>query len=128
MEHVVSGMVEGLTPQERKRIIRRLRWLTRALDSAVRVPGTTWRLGLDPLLGLVPGAGDVVSAALSVYMILEARRLGASRQVLVRMAGNVALDLLAGSVPVVGDLFDFAFKANARNWKILEQEGLVREE
>lgn len=89
------------------------------MDSAVRLPGTRFRFGLDPILGLLPGAGDAVSAAISVYLIYEARKLGASRTLLGRMVGNILIDFLVGSIPIVGDLFDFGYKANRRNMKLL---------
>jgi hypothetical protein len=100
------------------------RALARILDSAVGVPGTKIRVGLDAILGLIPGAGDAVSAALSGYIILAAARAGASRPVLLRMVGNVVLDAVIGAVPVLGDLFDVAFRANARNVALLEHHAI----
>lgn len=97
------------------------RRLAKILDTAVGVPGTRLRFGLDALLGLIPGAGDAIGAALSGYIILSAARAGASRAVLGRMIGNVVLDTVLGAVPVLGDLFDVAFKANARNVALLER-------
>jgi hypothetical protein len=99
----------------------RVRALSRALDSAFQVPGTRFRIGLDPLLGLIPGVGDLAGGALSAYIVLEAARLGAPRPVVLRMLGNVLLDSLFGSVPVLGDLFDATWKANARNVVLLER-------
>jgi hypothetical protein len=81
----------------------------------VRVPGTPVRIGIDPLLGIVPVAGDVLAGLLSLYVVAEAVRLGVSTATLVRMLANVAVDVAGGSIPVVGDLFDVAWKANARN-------------
>lgn len=95
--------------------------LARALDSAVRIPGTNVRFGLDALLGLVPGLGDVAGAAMGSYLVLLGSRLGAPKPVLVRMVLNVALDTLAGVIPVAGDLFDVAWKANTRNMALLER-------
>jgi hypothetical protein len=97
------------------------RRLAKLLDTAVGVPGTKLRFGLDALLGLVPGAGDAIGAALSGYIILAAARAGASRAMLLRMVGTVALDTLVGSVPVLGDLFDVAFRSNQRNVALLER-------
>lgn len=108
-----------MTPNGRD--LDKARALARILDTAVAVPGTKIRVGLDAILGLVPGAGDAVSAALSGYIILAAARAGASKPVLLRMVGNVVLDTLIGAVPVVGDLFDVAFRANARNVALLER-------
>jgi len=101
--------------------LARARALTRLLDSAARVPGTNVRFGLDPLLGLVPGLGDVAGAALSGYVVLLASRLGAPTTVIVRMLGNVVVDTVGGTVPVIGDLFDAGWKANTRNLALLER-------
>ncbi len=97
-----------------------MRTLARLLDSAVGVPGTGVRFGLDPVLGLIPGAGDVAGAALSGYMVLVARELGASKAVILRMLANVAVDTAVGTIPVLGDLFDVAWKSNTRNLALLE--------
>ena len=99
----------------------RARALTRLLDSAARVPGTSFRFGLDPVLGLIPGLGDVAGAALSGYVVILASRLGAPKSVIVRMLGNVAIDTVAGTMPVVGDLFDAGWKSNTRNLALLER-------
>lgn len=101
--------------------VERARVLARALDSAVRIPGTDMRFGLDAVLGLVPGLGDVAGAAMGSYIVLLGSRLGAPKPVLARMVLNVALDTLAGVVPVAGDLFDVAWKANTRNMALLER-------
>ena len=97
------------------------RTITRLLDSAARVPGTSFRFGLDPVLGIIPGLGDVAGAALSGYVVLLASRMGAPASVLVRMLGNVALDTAVGTVPLLGDLFDAGFKSNTRNLALLER-------
>jgi uncharacterized protein DUF4112 len=78
-------------------------------------------LGLDPILGLIPGIGDAAGAVLAAWILVEAFRMGASRATLVRMAGNVALDAGLGAIPVLGDIFDFAWKANLRNVALLER-------
>lgn len=96
------------------------RWAA-LLDNAVRVPGTRWRVGLDPILGLVPGAGDLVTPIFGVLILLHAVRLRIPKVVLTRMVFNTLLDLLLGIVPVAGDLFDFAWKANAKNFALLER-------
>lgn len=101
--------------------VDRARILARALDSAVRIPGTNVRFGLDAVLGLVPGLGDVAGAAMGSYLVLLGSRLGAPKPVLARMVLNIALDTLAGVVPVAGDLFDVAWKANTRNMALLER-------
>jgi hypothetical protein len=99
-----------------------LRQLATWLDAAVRIPGTNIRVGLDPLLGLAPGFGDTVSALLSGWLVVRAAGLGVAPATLVRMTGNVLLDALVGSVPVLGDLFDVGFRANQRNLALLEAQ------
>lgn len=91
------------------------------LDDGIRIPGTNLRFGLDPILGLIPGAGDAVGAVLAGWILVEAVRLGASRATLLRIAGNVAVDAAVGAVPVLGDIFDFAWKANLRSVALLER-------
>lgn len=97
----------------------RLRGFARLLDAAVAVPGTNFRVGLDALLGLVPGLGDAVAAAFGGYLICEAIQLGAPKATILRMAGNLGIDLLAGTVPVLGDLADAAWRSNLRNVDLL---------
>lgn len=91
------------------------------LDSSIRIPGTQIRFGMDTIIGLVPGLGDLVAGALSLYIIGEAARIGIPRSLLARMGWNVALDTLVGEVPILGDLFDVAWKANMRNLVLLEE-------
>jgi hypothetical protein len=98
-----------------------LRGLVRLLDGAVRIPGTSFRFGLDALIGLVPGIGDVAGAALSGFVVLAAIRVGVPAAVLLRMLLNVGIDMAIGAVPLAGDLFDFAWRANARNLALLER-------
>lgn len=93
-----------------------LAWL---LDSSIRLPGG-FRIGLDGLIGLVPGVGDLVAAGLSAYIMVEAARMKLPAGVLARMGLNVLLELLVGSIPLFGDLFDFAFKANQRNVRLMD--------
>jgi hypothetical protein len=99
--------------------LRRVKIVASVLDDAIRVPGTDLRFGIDPLVGLVPGLGDLLGGVASAYIILEAARAGAPASVLTRMALNVGIDTLVGGIPFVGDLFDFAWKSNARNVKLL---------
>ena len=100
--------------------LQRLRVLSHLFDDSMRVPGTDFRFGLDAVIGLVPGIGDATGAAMSAYLLVEAGRLGAPRATLVRMAGNVALEAVVGTIPLLGDLFDAGWKANLRNLKLLE--------
>jgi hypothetical protein len=99
----------------------RVRALARLLDAAVRIPGTNVRVGLDALVGLIPGFGDVAGAAASGYIILSAARMGAPTSVLLRMLLNVATETVVGTVPVIGDLFDVGWRANLRNTALLER-------
>jgi len=98
-----------------------LRKVSQLLDSAFVVPGTTYRVGLDPIMGLVPVIGDLVSPLFTIGILWQARELAIPRVVQLRMIFNVAIDTLLGVVPVVGDLFDFAWKANDRNMALLDR-------
>jgi hypothetical protein len=100
--------------------LKRMRQLSRVLDSAIVIPGTKQRMGLDPILGLIPGGGDTISAALSAYIIIEAALMGLPRAALVRMVINLALDTVVGTLPILGDIFDVFSKANLRNMQIVE--------
>lgn len=100
--------------------LKRMRQLSQLLDGAISIPGTKHRIGIDPILGLIPGGGDTVSALMSGYIIVEAARMGVPREALMRMVGNILLDTVVGSVPVVGDVFDVLSKANLRNMQIVE--------
>jgi len=97
----------------------RLDALARFLDSAVRVPGTSVRIGADTLLNVVPGVGPLVAKAIAGYLIVEARRLGVPNRTLLRMAGNVGIDFLVGAVPVLGWVADAFWRANSRNLDLL---------
>jgi hypothetical protein len=110
-----DARIDDLPQSVDRAAVRRMRFVARVLDDSVRVPGTDFRIGLDPLLGLLPGAGDAVSGALSLYIVVESARLGVSYRTLVRMLAHIAIDVAGGSVPVVGDLFDAVWKANTRN-------------
>jgi hypothetical protein len=107
-----------VTPTE-ETALAQLRGLTRVLDSAITIPGTGIRVGLDPVIGLLPVVGDWIGAGLSGWIIVQGARLGVSRATLMRMAGNLAVDLVAGSVPVLGDIFDLGFRANERNLALI---------
>jgi len=102
-----------------KERLERLDALASFMDSAIVIPGTNIRFGADALIGLVPGIGDAISAGVSCLIVLEARRMGAPAHVIGRMVGNIALDGLAGAIPLIGDLFDVAFRANLRNMRLL---------
>lgn len=90
------------------------------MDTVFRVPGTDIRFGVDALIGLIPGAGDLAGLAVSLYIVWLAKRIGADAGALARMCGNIAIDALVGAVPLLGDIFDVAFKANVRNVRMIE--------
>ena len=118
-----KGVVTRLRPltagqQQRLAVLRRVSGL---LDSAMQVPGTSIRFGLDPILGLIPGLGDLVSPLFAIGILWQARDLGIPRVIQLRMIFNVAIDTLVGLVPVIGDLFDVAWKANDMNLALLEK-------
>jgi hypothetical protein len=112
--------LRALTPSQEQRL-ELLRKVARLLDSALPVPGTSFRFGLDPILGLVPGIGDLVSPLFTLGILWQARDLGVPRVIQLRMIFNVAIDTLTGFVPLIGDLFDFAWKANNKNLALLER-------
>jgi hypothetical protein len=107
---------------ERKRRARdRLIALARLMDSAIEVPGLRRGVGLDAILGLVPVAGDALSALIGLYSVLQARELGASRWLQARMVGNLMLDAVIGAVPIAGDVADVFFRAHRRNLRLLQR-------
>lgn len=108
-------------PELAEKRLRRLAWV---LDNSIPLPGG-YRIGVDGLIGLIPGFGDAAGALLSSYIVVEAGRLGASKSLLLRMAFNVFVETVIGTIPLAGDLFDFVYKANARNVRLLEEH--VRE-
>lgn len=95
--------------------------LAELLDTKWVLPGTTWRFGLDSVIGLVPGIGDAVTTIMGAYIIVRARELGAPFHLQAAMVGNLAIDTLVGAVPLVGDVFDFAFRSNAKNVRLLKR-------
>lgn len=99
--------------------MKRLDALAYALDNSIRIPGTGARVGLDAIIGLIPGIGDAAGTAMSAYIVIQAARIGAPVTVIIRMLLNVGLETVVGAVPVVGDLFDAGWKANARNMALL---------
>lgn len=101
--------------------LNRIRKLSRLMDTSLRIPLTNFRIGIDPIIGLVPGAGDLISTAFSAYIIFLATRFGIPKQDLTKMIFNVGLETVIGTVPLVGDLFDAYYKSNIRNLAILEQ-------
>jgi hypothetical protein len=112
-----SGSETHTAGRDRLARMRRIAWL---LDNSIPLPGG-YRVGIDALIGLVPGIGDAIGALLSAYLLNEARTLGAPRSVLMRMTLNVLIEAVIGAVPFAGDVFDAAFKANMRNLALLER-------
>ena len=100
----------------------RLAKLEHLFDRAYRLPGTNFRFGLDGIFGLIPGIGDAGTAVVSSVIVADAYKSGARKRVLARMIKNVGVDFLVGSIPIVGDLFDFGYKANTKNIKLLRDE------
>ncbi|WP_435346346.1 DUF4112 domain-containing protein [Haloarchaeobius sp. HRN-SO-5] len=117
----------GSGSAEDRAALRRIDRVSTVLDESIPVPGTNFRFGLDPVLGLVPGGGDLVAAIASLYIVAEGYRAGVSTRGLLKMLALVAVDVVVGSVPVVGPLFDAVWKANVWNARIVE-EALVEEE
>jgi hypothetical protein len=112
--------VRRLTPAQEQRIAA-LRHMARLLDSKYQVPGTSYRFGLDPILGLVPGIGDLISPLFTIALLWQSHDLNLPPVVQLRMLFNVAIDTVIGIVPIVGDLFDFAWKANDMNMALLDR-------
>ena len=121
----IEGDVVGASRAERFRAAeRRIGRVTHALDELVAVPGTSVRVGLDPVIGLIPVVGDAVAAIVGVWVIGEAARFGIPRLVLGRMAVNLVVDLAIGAIPFLGDLFDFAFRSNSANLELFRRHAL----
>ncbi|MGH6864977.1 MAG: DUF4112 domain-containing protein [Methyloceanibacter sp.] len=114
---LLRGYTSGMSHAQR---LAQAKWLAQLMDNNFRIPGTPLRFGWDSVLGLFPGIGDAVTTAVSLLIVHHAWQSKASPLLLARMLGNVALDFVVGAIPVIGDLFDFAFKANRRNARLLE--------
>jgi hypothetical protein len=125
MQHRSATPFETASEQS----LARLEALARLMDGAFVIPGTSVRFGLDGLVGLIPGIGDVIGGLVSSYLIWEARQLKVPKWLIARMVTNVFIDTVVGSVPVVGDIFDVMFRANLKNMALLrnhlERQGLV---
>ena len=114
---------EVLPPEEKRKrqgLEPLFKWLALVMDEFFRVPGTKFKFGLDPLLGLLPGLGDTGSALVSAFALIRAARLGVPKVLLARMSLNILINEVVGIVPVVGDAFSFWFKSNARNYQIVK--------
>lgn len=116
MRRVIDQLPVGTGPHS---VRRRVVAMEKLLENSFVIPGINRKVGLDALLGLVPVAGDAVAAILGLYMVWEARNLGMPRWQIARMVGNVGFDALLGAVPLVGDLFDFLYRSNSRNLRLI---------
>jgi len=114
---LASAATPGLAEVERLDRLRRLGYL---LDNSIPIPGTRYRIGLEAIIGLVPGLGDLVGGGFSAWILLQAAPLGAPPSLLARMGWNLLVDTAVGAIPLLGDLFDAGFKANMRNLALLE--------
>ncbi len=115
----VTGVLSSLDRNPhavRQRVVA----LEKVLERAFTIPGTEYKVGVDAIVGLVPVVGDWVTGAMSAYLIWEARNLGMSKWQLARMSGNAVFDTAIGMIPFAGDLFDFAFRSNSRNLRIIK--------
>ena len=105
----------------------RLKRLSHNLDEAFTIPGTERKIGIDPIIGLIPGGGDLIGGALSIYIMHAGIRMGMPRSVIIRMFGNIALEFIIGCIPIIGDLFDAMWKSNQKNVKLIE-DSIISEE
>ena len=107
--------------------LMRLKRLSHNLDEAFTIPGTERKIGIDPIIGLIPGGGDLIGGAFSIYIMHAGIRMGMPRSVIIRMFGNIALEFIIGCIPIIGDLFDAMWKSNQRNVKLIE-DSIISEE
>ncbi len=125
MNGSIDGDITAASRAERFRAAeRRIERVTHALDELVGIPGTSVRVGLDPIVGLIPVVGDAVAGVVGAWVIAEAARFGIPRVVLARMAVNLVVDLAIGAIPFLGDLYDFAFRSNSRNLALFRRHAL----
>ncbi|MDT5159036.1 MAG: hypothetical protein QOC61_1140 [Acidobacteriota bacterium] len=115
-------------PRTRAEVERSLDQLSHVMDGLFRIPGTGWRVGLDAIVGLIPGVGDFATTAVSLYILAAGVRYRVPKVTLLRMGANIAVDYLVGSIPVVGDLFDAAWKSNQMNVELLKRRASVSAE
>ncbi len=126
--HYGNARFDHSPAQSRAARIARIDALATLLDTAFILPGTNIRFGFDAMIGLVPGIGDLITTGLSLYIVSEARALGAPRHLILRMLANVALDGVVGAVPLLGDAFDVMWRANRRNMALLRKHLIARGE
>jgi hypothetical protein len=120
----MNGMLDLLktTAPSHGDALRRMELMAKLLDNAFVIPGTQQRVGIDAIIGLIPGLGDVATTLLSSYVIWEARNLGVSRVAIGRMLSNLAIHATVGAIPIVGDVFDAFFRVNQRNMRIVRAQ------
>lgn len=116
-----------MNTQERLATLGRIRKWSRLMDTAFRIPGTPFRIGWDPIIGLIPGVGDLIDTAFSAYLLFLASQFGLPKNVLGWMLFNISLEAIVGSIPIVGDAFDAFYKSNIRNLELLEKHLQVSE-
>jgi len=122
---VVVPPTGGILADDPASRTRRVRVLAKLLDNSISIPGTPWKIGFDPIVGLIPGIGDLIGAVMSGYIVLEAVRADVPAFTLARMLLNIGIDTLLGAVPAVGDVFDAAWKSNMMNVALLERHLVI---
>lgn len=109
-----------MKPEQEKRL-KRIEAFARLMDSQFKIPFTPITIGVDGIIGLIPGIGDGVALVLALYPVIEAHRMGAGIGLIVKMLFNILIDTVIGSIPVIGDIFDIGFKANLRNAQLIRE-------
>lgn len=106
--------------------LKRLRTLSERLDESFKIPGTKYKIGIDPIIGLIPVGGDLIGGILSTYIMYSGMKMGASPKIITQMAVNIVIEFAVGSIPIIGDLFDFFWKANKKNMELIEEVTLEK--
>ena len=124
----IEGEVIGASRSERFHAAeRRIERVTHALDELIGIPGTSVKVGLDPIVGLIPVVGDAIAGIVGAWVIAEAARFGIPRIVIARMVVNLVVDLAIGPIPFLGDLYDVVFRSNSRNLALFRRHALEPE-
>ena len=108
--------------------ITRLKRLSERLDETFTIPGTDHKIGIESIIGVIPLVGDLIGGIISTYIMYSGIKIGASPRIIAQMAANIAIDFAIGSIPIIGDLFDFVWKANKKNVKLIEEVSVLNEE
>ena len=119
-------MNDELNEIKEERLLR-LRILGERLDESIKIPGTNYKIGLDPIIGTIPVIGDLIGGVLSTYILYSGIKMGASPKIVAQMATNIALEFAIGSIPIVGDVFDVIWKANIKNIELIEETAFDNE-